>query len=206
METLKDTNITQIIKDSLKRSMSYQEYRDLVSALVEKESNTGNEISEALANYTMLNNRRMKRWDKTVKVDETATSAISNKSLNQTWIVITESWCGDAAHVMPVMNKLAELNEGINFRVVLRDQNEALMDQFLTNGSRSIAKLIMIDNDTDTVIGTYGPRPSKATVLVNEYKAEHGKLTPAFKEDLQHWYNKDKGQTAIADLVSLISV
>ena len=205
METLKNTIIKQIIQDGLDNSMSYVEYRELVMTKVENNSNTGHEVTEALANYTMLNNKRMKRWDKTIKIGEGVADAIKHKKFNQTWIVITESWCGDAAHVIPVINKIAELNQGINFRVVLRDDNEALMDQFLTNGSRSIAKLIILDTATKDVIATYGPRPSTATLLVNDYKAKHGILTPEFKEELQQWYNKDKGQTVIADLVSLIS-
>ena len=205
METLKNTIIKQIIQDGLDNSMSYVEYRELVMTKVENNSNTGHEVTEALTNYTMLNNKRMKRWDKTIKIGEGVADAIKHKKFNQTWIVITESWCGDAAHVIPVINKIAELNEGINFRVVLRDDNEALMDQFLTNGSRSIAKLIILDTATKDVIATYGPRPSTATLLVNDYKAKYGILTPEFKEELQQWYNKDKGQTVIADLVSLIS-
>lgn len=205
METLKNTIIKQIIQDGLDNSMSYVEYRELVMTKVENNSNTGHEVTEALANYTMLNNKRMKRWDKTIKIGEGVADAIKHKKFNQTWIVITESWCGDAAHVIPVINKIAELNEGINFRVVLRDDNEALMDQFLTNGSRSIAKLIILDTTTKDVIATYGPRPSTATLLVNDYKAKYGILTPEFKEELQQWYNKDKGQTVIADLISLIS-
>ena len=204
MDTLKDTIIKQILQDGLDNSISYAEYRDLVLTKVENNSNTGHEVNEALANYTMLNNKRMKRWDKTIKIGEGVADAIKHKTFNQTWIIITESWCGDAAHVMPVINKIAELNDGINFRVVLRDDNEALMDQFLTNGSRSIAKLIILDTITKDVIATYGPRPSTATLLVNDYKAKYGKLTPEFKEDLQQWYNKDKGHTVIADLVALI--
>lgn len=184
--------------------MSYQEYRNMVSIVVEKKSNTGHEVTEALADYTMLNDRRMKRWDKTIKINEAIATSIKNKPFNQTWLVITESWCGDAAHVMPVINKIAELNDGISYRVVLRDENDALMDQFLTNGSRSIAKLIMIDNKTKQVVSTYGPRPSTATTLVNNYKTKHGSLTPEFKEDLQKWYNQDKGQTVIADLITLL--
>ena len=121
-----------------------------------------------------------------------------------TWLVLTESWCGDAAHLMPVINKVAELNKGIDFKVVLRDENEALMNQFLTNGGKSIPKLIIIDNETGNVQNTFGPRPTEATKLVHDYKTKHGKLTPEFKEDLQGWYNKNKGQNAISDLVSLI--
>lgn len=204
METLQNTDLKRIIDQSLNKAISYQAYRDLVEELVETKLNTGNNITEALVNYTMLNDRRMKRWDKTVKVSEVVKQEVSNLKINQTWLVITESWCGDAAHVMPVMNKVAELNSGIDFKVVLRDENDDLMNRFLTNGGKSIPKLIIIDNDSNEVLNTYGPRPSTATKLVTDYKAKHGSLTPEFKEDLQRWYNKDKGQTAIKDLVNIL--
>ena len=145
----------------------------------------------------------MNRLDKTVKLSEDTIEKANAFEGNITWLVLTESWCGDAAQTMPVMQKIADLNEGIDFKVVLRDENETLMDQFLTNGGRSIPKLIMIDNTTNEVLDTWGPRPSIATKMVEDYKAEHGKLTPEFKQDLQVWYNKDKGQNTAEDLVDL---
>ena len=177
----------------------------MVEELTLNNSTTGLEKTEALANYTMLNNRRIKRWDKTIKVSENAVNAIKSFNKKTTWLVITESWCGDAAHIMPVINKVAQLNANIDYKVVLRDENDALMQQFLTNGGKAIPKLIMIDEETQEVVNTFGPRPTVATNLVNDYKAEHGKLTPEFKEDLQRWYNKDKGQSTIEDLVNLLS-
>ena len=196
--------INDIISASLKNSMTYAEYRILVTTLVEETSTTGNEKTEVMVNYTMLNARRMKRWDKTIKISEEMKSKIEKFNRKVTWLVITESWCGDAAHIMPVMNKVAELNENIDLKVVLRDENDALMNQFLTHGGKAIPKLIMIDNATNKVINTFGPRPKVATTLVNDYKAKHGMLTPEFKEDLQRWYNKDKGQSTIEDLVKLL--
>ncbi len=204
METIQHTNLKKTITDSLSKSTSYQEYRDRVRQLALDKATTGEAQTDALINYTMLNDRRMKRWDKTVKVPEAFKEKISNFNEEVTWLVLTESWCGDAAHLMPVMNKLSALNDKIDFRVVLRDENEALMNQFLTNGGKSIPKLIMLDNATGKVIDTFGPRPTAATKLVDDYKAEYGKLTPEFKEDLQQWYNKDKGQSAIEDLVVLM--
>ena len=88
----------------------------------------------------------------------------------------------------------------------MRDENPELMDLFLTFGSRSVPKLIIIDDETGEVINTYGPRPSEATSFVNRYKAMYGALTPEFKEDLQQWYNKDKGQNVISDIMNLITV
>lgn len=192
------------IQKSLKKSISYQEYKDVVNHLAETNGTTGFDQTEALINYTKLNARRMKRWDKTLKVTEQANVKVSEFKKPVTWLVITESWCGDAAHVIPVLNKLAELNTNIDLRLVLRDDNLELMDMFLTNGGRAIAKLIMVDNETGEVLDTFGPRPSEATALVDSYKKKHGKLTPEFKEDLQLWYNKDKGQNIIDDITQML--
>jgi len=194
-----------IVNSGLKNSFTYQVYRDLVKKLVENNGNTGPEQNEALANYTRLNDKRMKRWDKTVKISEADKKQIEAFSGKTTWLVITESWCGDAAHVLPVINKMAEVNDNITMKVVLRDDNLELMDAFLTNGGRAIPKLIMIDDATGEVVDTFGPRPSEATNLVNRFKAENGGLTPEFKEDLQHWYNKDKGQNIIKDITKILS-
>ncbi|GAA3774714.1 thioredoxin family protein [Corallibacter vietnamensis] len=195
-----------IIKDSLKKHISYSEYTELMTQLVADESTTGADKTEALINYTKLNERRMKRWDKTIKLSEDAKTKIAQYKKPTTWLVLTESWCGDAAHVIPAINKVANENENINLKLVFRDENDALMNQFLTNGGKSIPKLVMIDDETGNVVNTFGPRPSEATKLVSDYKETHGVLTPEFKEDLQRWYNKDKGQNAIADLLQLLDV
>ncbi|MEM6684602.1 MAG: thioredoxin family protein [Bacteroidota bacterium] len=199
-----DTQLKDIIEESLAKATSYQEYRTLVENLVAEGKSTGELQTEALSKYSMLNDKRMKRLDKTTKLTDAAIAEIKAYNGTVTWLVLTESWCGDAAQTMPVINKVAELNDNITLKVVLRDENEALMNEFLTNGGKSIPKLIAIDNTSGNVIGDWGPRPSKATKMVYDYKAEHGKLTPEFKKDLQVWYNKDKGQNTIDDLLQLV--
>lgn len=203
MEVLENITIQEIINQSLKNSLSYSEYRQLVEKLVAENTTTGNEKTEALAEYTKLNDRRMKRWDKTLKVSDEALQNIEQFNQKTIWLVLTESWCGDAAHVIPVINKIAELNDNIDLRLVLRDENPDLMDTFLTNGGKAIPKLIVI-GESENVINTFGPRPSVATKMVADYKAEHGALTPEFKQDLQVWYNRDKGQSTVDDLVELL--
>lgn len=206
MEVTQNRSITDVVNSSLHNGISYDEYRDLIKDLVENNSTTGLDKSEAMVNYTMLNDRRMKRWDKTVKISDEVKSRLSKFQGNVTWLVITESWCGDAAHVVPVIHKIADLHNGIELKLVMRDENEALMNQFLTNGGKAIPKLIMIENTSGNVLDTFGPRPSTATKMVQDYKAEHGKLTDEFKEDLQRWYNTDKGQSTIEDLLRLLEV
>ena len=193
-----------IIEESLAKGISYTAYRNLVEKLVEEKSTTGNSITEALIEFTKLNDKRMKRWDKTLKIPIDLEEKIKSIDTKVTWLVITESWCGDAAHLLPVMSKVAKMNENISFKVVLRDENDELMTQFLTNGSKSIPKLIMLDGVTNDVVSTYGPRPSEATKLVNDFKNQHGSLTPEFKQDLQVWYNQDKGQGTFEDLTEML--
>ena len=196
--------MSSIIETSLQKGISYQAYRELVNHLVDEKSNTGDEKTKALANYTKLNDRRMKRWDKTIKISVASKRKINEFRHHIIWLVITESWCGDAAHVLPAINKIAELSHYIDMKIVLRDENKELMDAFLTYGSRSVPKLIMIDDETGDVLNTYGPRPSEATSYVNRFKVENGKLTPEFKEDLQHWYNDNKGQNIIDDITEML--
>ena len=147
----------------------------------------------------------MKRLDKTVKIPSEVIEKIEtiNKPIN--WIVITEGWCGDAAQNLPIINKLAELNDHINLRIVLRDEHPELMGKFLTNGGEAIPKLIHTEDDHE-IISHWGPRPSVATKMVEDYKEEHGMLTPEFKKDLQIWYNTDKGETTINDMLEFLGL
>jgi hypothetical protein len=191
--------------EAIEKATSYQEYRELVSNHVQNETSTGPNQTEALAQYTLLNDSRMRRLDKTTKVSDSILEKISDFKGNQTWLVLTESWCGDAAQSMPIMNKLAEITEKIDLRVVQRDEHLDLMNAFLTNGGQSIPKLILIDTAANKLIGEWGPRPSTATEMVDSYKNEHGSLSPEFKQDLQVWYNRDKGVSIAEDLMKLLT-
>ncbi|UOY04774.1 thioredoxin family protein [Muricauda sp. SCSIO 64092] len=199
-------SINVIIQRALEFGMTYGEYRELVQELAIRNSNTGPEKTEALANYTQLNTKRMDRWDKTLRIPNEVVDHVKALKQKMTWLVLTESWCGDASPSLPVMNKLAELTPNLDLKIVLRDEHPELMDLFLTNGTRSIPKVIVLDSLTQKVLGEWGPRSSKATKMVLDYKAEHGQLIPEFKQQLQVFYNKDKGQDILKDLVELLSL
>ncbi len=193
----------EIIKNSLQKAISYPEYKTLVKELLDQGKSTGPNQSEDLLNYSLLNDKRMKRLDKTIKLTEETIAKVKDVKEPQTWLVLTEGWCGDAAQNLPVIHKIAEENPNINLKLVLRDENVELMDEFLTNGGRSIPKLIALDNKNE-VISTWGPRPTTATKMVADYKNEHGSLDAEFKKDLQVWYNKDKGNDVQKDIISFI--
>ena len=175
--------------------------------LLQQGKATGQNVSEDMVNYTLLNQRRMKRLDKTLKIDQETTDMIKGYAGKKvTWLVLTESWCGDAAQALPMINKVASLTENISLKLILRDENIDVMNRFLTNGAMSIPKLVMVDDASGKVVGEWGSRPKIAQQMVVDYKNEHGTLTPEFKEDLQVWYNKDKGQSMLNDLLELLAL
>jgi hypothetical protein len=193
-----------IIQNSLANSHTYSEYRTLVSALLKEEKSTGNEQSEDLTHYSQLNETRMNRLDKTIKVTEENNQKLQNLDKEYLWLVISEGWCGDAAQIVPVIHKMAELSNKIELKIVLRDENEALMNLFLTNGSKSIPKLIIIDKATSEVIGDFGPRPTGAKQLILDYKKEHGVIDETAKTELQLWYLHDKGVSTQNEIMEVL--
>ena len=194
----------KIIENSLQTAISYTGYRSLVRNLLIKGKSTSSEQSEDLTNYSRLNDRRMKRLDKTIKISEDTIQEFKKVKQPQTWLVLTEGWCGDAAQNLPILDKIASDTANIDLKIVLRDENLDLMDLFLTNGGRSIPKLIALDKDNN-VLDFWGPRPTIATKMVADYKEKNGALDPQFKQDLQVWYNKDKGKSVQEDFVNLVA-
>jgi hypothetical protein len=196
----------EIIKGSLERTMTYDSFKILVKALAEEGGTTGLEQTDAYKQYTVLNDKRMKRWDKTFKISEAQAMQLNDFNRKIIWLVITESWCGDAAPTLPVMNKISRENQNIQLKIVLRSEHPELMESFHTHGKLSIPKLIMIDQQTLNVIDTWGPLPSIAKKIAADYKAIHGQLTASFKEELQQWFNADKGRNTIKDLLQLLAL
>ena len=202
MNYLNQDIITDVLNHGVQMAMTYDHFRDMIDRLAEEGRTTGPEQKENLIEYTKLNSRRFRRWEKTLKLDPFLDELRSLVLPKMDWLVITESWCGDAAHMMPIMRIMADHIPATDLKVVLRDENLPLMDQFLTDGARSIPILIATNQESGEVLFTYGPRPSEATRMVEEYKSAYGSLSAEFKEDLQRWYNKDKGRTASSDLLN----
>jgi hypothetical protein len=197
---------TDLVRESLEKSITYDAYRKMVSLLAQQNGTTGTEQTPSRIHYTRLNDQRMKRWDKTLKFSEAIKTQIERLERKVIWLVITESWCGDAAPSLPLMHKIATINPRIDLRIVLRDGHLELMDCYRTDGALSIPKLLVLDRQSGEVLYTWGPRPPTAAAMVADFKKENGSLTPAFREGLQIWYNKDKGEDILQDLLLGLSL
>ena len=150
--------------------------------------------------YTKLNFSRQNRCIKKGEILSESIAAINSISTKQTWVIIAEPWCGDAAHCVPFIVKLAELNPLITLEIQLRDSENSEIENYLTNGVKSIPRLIIRDgNNTDLFV--WGPRPEPATILFLESKAQQLSVVDQ-KVVLQNWYNKDIGQTIQKEIVA----
>jgi len=195
--------MVEIITESLIKGISYTSYRALVKNLLMQKKSTGKNQTEVFLNFSILNDRRMDRLDKTLKVSSETLKSMSSLKKKFTFLVIAEGWCGDAAQILPVLNKIAETSAKVDLKIVLRDENPELMNQFLTNGNQSIPKIIIIDNNNN-VINSWGPRPSIATKMVLDYKEKNGSIDADLKKNLQLWYNKDKGVNTQEEIIKLL--
>ena len=192
-----------LIQKALQNSYSYQEYRDLVTSLAKDGKVTGNEQSEDLLHYSELNETRMHRLDKTIQITDEVQVLLEKVNKKHLWLVISEGWCGDAAQLLPIINKMALVSDKIEIKIVLRDDNEELMNQFLTNGTKSIPKLIILDEDLN-VISDFGPRPNGAKQLILDYKDKFGIIDEIAKIELQKWYLHDKGISTQKEIMELM--
>ena len=192
------------VAKALFNSYSYSEYKRIISDLLSEGKSTGNEQSEDLLQYSALNEIRLKRLDKTICVPEEIIDQLKSFEKKYIWLVIAEGWCGDAAQILPVLNKMALETDSIDLRIVLRDSNDELMSHFLTNGSKAIPKLIIVDKESGKVCNHWGPRPQGASNLIKDYKEEFSIVDQEAKRQLQLWYLRDKGLSIQNEIVEMM--
>jgi len=192
------------VAKALFNSHTYAEFRKLISDLLLEGKSTGKEQSENRLHYSTLNETRMDRLDKTMKVTDENLEKLKSLENGYIWLVIAEGWCADGAQLLPIFNKMANESDKIDLKIALRDENEDLMNLVQTNGTSAIPKLIIIDKETGEVCRDWGPRPIGANDFMKNYKEKHGVIDETAKADLQKWYFDDKGVSTQDELVSLM--
>ena len=184
-------------KSYLQKGISYHQYKNQMAA--DLALNPDVKIKE----YINLNQRRMYRVEKTYIPSVEMITHVKNLKHKAYWLILTEHWCGDASQTLPALAAIAALSGGkIEMKLVYRDENEELMNSYLTNGTRSIPKLIQLDEHLN-VTGIWGPRPTVAQKLVKELKSNP--VTAAtYANELHWWYAKNKQQDMEKEVSKLI--
>lgn len=191
-------------KQAIASAMGYESYLSLLEKLVAKRKTTGHHQSTSNVEYTALNIKRMQRIFKTFPITPELSKCIGSISFTCHWLILSEGWCGDAAQHAPLFEKItAELPQH-HLHIASRDENPEVMNAHLTNGSKSIPKLILLDDNLN-VLANWGPRPAPAQAMMIAHKADPSSDYPTFQKNLQLWYAKDKGRHFQQELCQLLS-
>lgn len=184
-------------KNYLQKGISYDQYKQQMAE--DLALNPDLKIKE----YINLNQRRMYRVEKTYVPSAEMITQVKSLKHKTYWLILTEHWCGDASQTLPVLNAIAELSkEKIEMKLVYRDQNDELMNAYLTNGTRSIPKVIQLDEHFN-VTGIWGPRPTFAQKLVKELKSNPA-TAAGYANELHLWYAKNKQQELEKEVAQLL--
>jgi hypothetical protein len=113
-------------------------------------------------------------------------------------LVLAEDWCGDASNTVPIVARWVAAVAGVDLRIIRRDQHPEAMDQYLTNGSRSIPIVIVLDEDFHE-LGHWGPRPTalQSWVMANRGTIPKTELYP----QVRTWYARDRGETTLTEVM-----
>ncbi len=177
-------------------------YNKLFDDIIEGEINTAPYDNPEYINYVKLNKSRSKRWDKRGDLTEELKKVVGNIQEEQTWIMISEPWCGDAAHSAPMIQKISAINDKITLEIQLRDSNSEI-EKYLTNGGKAVPKLIVRDKAGKDIF-TWGPRPKGAQELVLAQKNREDLTTVEKYTNILQWYIKDDGISIQEEIVKSI--
>ncbi|WP_020568606.1 thioredoxin family protein [Neolewinella persica] len=195
-----------LINQALADARSYPEYRTHLSNLLEDNRTTGPNQSDFYVQFTRLNQSRMDRLDKRNRFIPEMIEMLGQFEKPVLILAITEGWCGDAAQIIPLLYHMAQATDQLDLQLVLRDEHPELMDQFLTDGARSIPKMILLDAATKAVLGEWGPRPAVAQQMTMDYKhlPEPKPDYDSYQKELHSWYARDKTASTQRELAEVL--
>lgn len=187
------------MKNYWDQGISFEEY---ISTAKERLENPSNQKEPEYKQYYELGLQRMDRTLKKYVPDEQQLKELASKNFDGKILIISEAWCGDASATVPA---LVTFFKGHNeVKIFLRDSDKSLINQYLTNGTESIPKVIILDKDFN-VKNSWGPRPKYGYELLMKHKADPGAYPKDnFYNDLQLYYAKNRGKDAVQEILELL--
>lgn len=163
------------------------------------------DAGETWATFSARIESQRSLWDgvyRTASLPDWAPEAFGALPNGLRLLVLNADWCLDSANTVPVMERLAEAMRGVELRLLERDRFPEVMDRYLTNGTRSIPLVIVLDRDFRE-LGRWGPRPSELQAWVVANKA----TVPAEQRyrEQRRWYARDRGETTLREILAAAS-
>lgn len=153
--------------------------------------------------YKKYNLERSARVEAAYTPSDALREALAAIGEPQTWWVLTEDWCVDSAYSLPVIARAAALSPRVSLVVLPRDAHPDIMDRYLTNGGRSIPKLVAFDA-TGAERFQWGPRPARAAAY-RQQLIEEGREKGVVSALLVEWYEAEGWLEVERELVALIN-
>lgn len=185
------------------KGYQYLEYQDLAKQLLSENKTSGLNQSQEMVDFSKLNIHRVDRILKKGEIGIDTQKSFQEISEPLFILAISEFWCGDAAQNLPWIYLMVKDIPAIQFRVVFRDENPELMDAFLTNGSKSIPKVVLLNSKME-VCATWGPRPASAQNLILENKTSNALSKEDLHKKLHIWYALNEGKEIQSEFCSII--
>jgi hypothetical protein len=148
--------------------------------------------------YLIQNWARTQRLNKIHQKTQVLRSTFQSFLQDLNILVISEPWCGDAAQLLPIVCNALDGLDQIHLKIFLRDENPELMNQFLTNGTKSIPIFVFFDANYNVLL-QWGPRPEKLQLMYEKWKNEMPNAEVIYY-CLHKWYSDDKGLTFVSEL------
>jgi hypothetical protein len=180
--------------------LTYADYLDQWTRAAEASLEDLDKDERKLLYYARYNLERSQQVHAAYEPSPALQAAVAALDAPQLWMVLTETWCGDSAYNLPVIAEAAALSDHIDLRILPRDENLDIMDQYLTGGSRSIPKLVSFTEEGNELF-QWGPRPAGAVQLREELKAE-GASAQEMIQHLLDWYAHGGWQEVDDELVA----
>ena len=181
---------------------TYDEYRDQWTDRAEASMKDKDRSERKMLHYLRYNLDRQAGVHNAYEPSPNLRQVIDAIDAPQVWMVLTEPWCGDSSFVLPVIAEAAALSDQITLRILPRDEHLDIMDQYLTNGSRSIPKLVVFSED-GTEQFEWGPRPESAAALYARLKKEYDDKSKSVKKLIEH-YEEGGWKDVEAELVDAL--
>jgi hypothetical protein len=139
---------------------------------------------------------------RTARLPEWAVRQACERAGRARLLAIVEDWCGDASNTVPILARLGDEAECLEMRVIRRDEHPEVMDRYLTNGTRSIPIVIVLDEELRE-LGHWGPRPAElqAWVVANKSRIPRRELYL----HVRRWYAQDGGETMLREVLALLN-
>jgi hypothetical protein len=186
--------------------MTFQEYSDYFKTIIGKPA--AEQLPpynrEEYLEYTRHNWEQMNRWiTETGELAAPLKKALENIKAPQRWIVITEPWCGDAAHNVPFIEMASRINPLVTISYELRDAEPYRINQYLTNGGKSIPKLVIKTPDGKD-LAQWGPRPADCQKIYSALASEKASFD-TIKTTILNWYDHNKGRDIQEELSQMLA-